>query len=228
MHVKSLDMPESSPKKEDKAVPSEAAPTQVPAPVEAPDVTVTADQSLAMDGVQSTSIAENRSAEELTSTTVAPQDKGKGTKSEPTEPWPTTFNAALTPFLSEEAISQLKTMFLEGPEPPRVSDGGWGARPPTNPDSVESSSAPDPPPDEPPSDKQARGRRGRERGARGARGGGRGGRAGGQQREDTRKVLSNVRAFKPCLLPLTLNVNLTLHVNSLWRTRLPAPRCIRL
>ncbi|KZP32946.1 tRNA pseudouridine synthase D [Athelia psychrophila] len=197
VHIKSLDMPESSPKKEDKPVPSEAAPTELPAPVEAPDATVAADQPLAMEGVQSTSIAESSSAENPTSTTVAPQDKSKGTKSEPTEPWPTTFDTALTPFLSEEAISQLKTMFLEGQEPPRVSDGGWGARPPTNPDSAEGSSAPDPPPqEEPPSDKQARGRRGRERGARGARGGGRGGRGGGQQREDTRKVLSNPMADK--------------------------------
>ncbi|KAF9569303.1 pseudouridine synthase [Agrocybe pediades] len=45
------------------------------------------------------------------------------------EPWPEHFNASLSAFLDEEKIEQLKSIYLEGPEPPRVSDNGWGGRP---------------------------------------------------------------------------------------------------
>ena len=31
----------------------------------------------------------------------------------------------LKPFLSDESITRLKEMFLQGPEPPRASDSGW-------------------------------------------------------------------------------------------------------
>lgn len=174
---------------------------------------------------QTKDISEHLSVDESTSES---QNKGKGAKAEPTEPWPKTFDDALAPFLSEEAISQLKNMFLEGQEPPRISDSGWGARPPMNNDNTEGSSAQNPSQEEPPIEKQARGRRGRERGARGARGGGRGGRGGGQQREDTRKVLSNVRAFELCLLLLILKINLTPRANSPCLTKPPALGCIRL
>jgi tRNA pseudouridine13 synthase len=44
------------------------------------------------------------------------------------DPWPEHFDASLTPFLSKDAINQLKQMWLEGPEPPRVSDSGWAGR----------------------------------------------------------------------------------------------------
>ncbi|KAJ6628742.1 pseudouridine synthase [Mycena sp. CBHHK59/15] len=102
-------------------------------------------------------------------------DKGKSKAS--AEPWPEHFNTRFSEYLSEDAILKLKEMFLEGPEPPRVADSGWGSRPALG-------STPSAPP-EPEADK-----RGKDRGGRGGRGGrsGRGGRAGG--REDHRKVLS--------------------------------------
>ncbi|KAG6378689.1 hypothetical protein JVT61DRAFT_12960 [Boletus reticuloceps] len=39
--------------------------------------------------------------------------------------WDETFESSLSPFLSEASIVELKKMYLEGPEPPRVSDSGW-------------------------------------------------------------------------------------------------------
>ncbi|THV08431.1 tRNA pseudouridine synthase D [Dendrothele bispora CBS 962.96] len=103
------------------------------------------------------------------------------------EPWPESFNSNLAPYLSTEAIAQLKEMYLQGPEPPRVSDSGWAGR--VKPSS-EDASATEIAPQEPDVDRapQERGRgRGGKRG--GGRGGGRGGRR-GQDREDHRKVLS--------------------------------------
>ena len=34
----------------------------------------------------------------------------------------------LSPFLPKEAVQQLKQLWLEGPEPPRISDNGWAGR----------------------------------------------------------------------------------------------------
>jgi hypothetical protein len=42
--------------------------------------------------------------------------------------WHEHFNVALSPFLSEEAILQMKNMYLERREPQRVSDAGWAGR----------------------------------------------------------------------------------------------------
>lgn len=82
-------------------------------------------------------------------------------------------------------------MYLEGPEPPFVSDGGWGARKPREEGDME----------EPPEEvveESTRGKRGRGRG-RGGKGGRGGGRTG--KRVDMRKVISQVRyrnfSFKP-------------------------------
>jgi tRNA pseudouridine13 synthase len=38
------------------------------------------------------------------------------------DPWPSRFNDALMPFLSENAIEELKTMFLQGSEPPTSNE----------------------------------------------------------------------------------------------------------
>jgi len=46
----------------------------------------------------------------------------------PTVPWPDSFSTHLAPFLSTEKIEEVKQMFLEGPEPPFVSDTGWSGR----------------------------------------------------------------------------------------------------
>lgn len=230
VRIKSLDMPESSPKKSDKPVPSDIPETVQPPLAEGLAEIISTEEITEVEGIEVAPTVEEPVAAP-TNTPGEQEKKGNGKKSELSEPWPESFNTALAPFLSEEAIAQMKQMFLEGPEPPRVSDSGWGTRP-TNPEgsapeSAEASSAPEAPQEEP--EKQGRGRRGRERGGRGAkggRGGGRGGRAGGQ-REDTRKVLSNVRVFKPCLLLSIPNDNLTLDVDSPCRTRLLALRCIR-
>lgn len=122
-----------------------------------------------------------------------PSPKGK----EKAEPWPEHFDTSLKPFLSEDVIARVKNLFLEGPEPPLVSDSGWAGRAAKvaaqdNGDDA----APEPPAEEP---AQGRGKKGRDRGgrggrgARGGRGGGRGGRPG--MREDHRKVLSDVCTF---------------------------------
>ncbi|KIM90914.1 hypothetical protein PILCRDRAFT_58687 [Piloderma croceum F 1598] len=77
-------------------------------------------------------------------TVETPREKGKSKekKLEPDEPWPDRFTVALAPFLPEDAVAQVKAMFLEGPEPPRVSDSGWGGRPvkPAESDIAEASS----------------------------------------------------------------------------------------
>ncbi|KIJ99367.1 hypothetical protein K443DRAFT_133079 [Laccaria amethystina LaAM-08-1] len=69
------------------------------------------------------------------SATTDPSSKGAEARLEESEtmensiPWPEHFTAELSPFLSEGAILQIKQMYLEGPEPPRVSDSGWGVYP---------------------------------------------------------------------------------------------------
>ncbi|KAJ7590955.1 pseudouridine synthase [Mycena floridula] len=96
------------------------------------------------------------------------------------EPWPEHFSTQLAPYLSESAITELKEIFLQGPEPPRVSDSGWGSRP------TKSSEDADAVPEAPAAP---------ETSSKRDRGGGRGGRGG--KREDHRKVLSNPIESKP-------------------------------
>ncbi|KAF8974462.1 pseudouridine synthase [Flammula alnicola] len=104
------------------------------------------------------------------------------------EPWPEHFDTALAPFLDSDNLLQLKKIYLEGPEPPRVSDNGWAGRVSSSASGEEVSVAEDNEPADKVEEKGGRdNRRGRggKRGARGGRGGGRGG-----GREDTRKVVS--------------------------------------
>jgi len=229
IHIKSLDIPESSPKKDkDKAGITEDDHLDVTAEV-AP-----APETTAMEGIEDHSDMASRKTDEPSETTpsasVEPsREKGKSKekKSQPDEPWPDRFTVAFAPFLSKEAVTQMKTMFLEGPEPPRVSDSGWGGRParPADTDMAESSNAPEPP-------EEDKGRRGKDRGGRSGRGGrggksgGRGGRAG--RREDTRKVLSDVRFFILCLLICINNNLMASNMNSPSRTRRLGPPYIRL
>ena len=107
--------------------------------------------------------------------------------------WDDTFESSLSPFFSESSIVELKTMYLEGPEPPRVSDNGWVSRVHKKSEDVEISEQQVLPNQENrpySSDKKrgknenARGRNGRHRG--------RGGRSQSSEREDHRKVLSEV------------------------------------
>jgi tRNA pseudouridine13 synthase len=122
------------------------------------------------------------------------------------EPWPDSFNTKLAPFLSPESISQLKEIFLQGPEPPLVSDSGWAGRVKSSAEDAAASPLTESAAQEPDVDKESvQQSRGRGRGDRGKRGGGRGGRRGrGNEREDNRKVLSEVgvQKFTAYILPL--------------------------
>jgi hypothetical protein len=113
-------------------------------------------------------------------------------KSVEAEPWPASFDEKLKPFLSDESREKLKNMFLEGPEPPLVSDGGWAGRAAkTSNGDGEPTPAVEPAPEAPSSSNGRGGRGGRGSRGRGGRGGGRGGGRPGA-REDHRKVISEV------------------------------------
>lgn len=109
-------------------------------------------------------------------------------------PWPERFNTTLKALLSEPVIEELKKMYLEGPEPPFVSDSGWTSRPAKDEGSSAAEISNETEAKVDVTDTRGkRGKRGRDRGR--GRGRGRGGGAG--KREDTRKVLSDVRLYAP-------------------------------
>lgn len=99
--------------------------------------------------------------------------------------WSEDFTIVLEKFLSPLAIGQLKQMYEEGPEPPFVSDSGWGGRQAKQEESEAT--------DEPPVETTSGRGRGRGRGGRGGRGRDRGVRPG--TREDNRKVTTEVCTF---------------------------------
>lgn len=112
------------------------------------------------------------------------------------EPWPEHFTTELSPFLSEGAILQVKQMYLEGPEPPRVSDSGWGGRTNKSSEDTEVGNTEQASDAVMASNQDDKNNRGKDnRGGRGRRGGRAGGRGGG--REDHRKVLSEVWSPTP-------------------------------
>ncbi|KIK68015.1 hypothetical protein GYMLUDRAFT_804143 [Collybiopsis luxurians FD-317 M1] len=159
LHLKSLAMPESAKKN--------------PAPFSATD-----EQVMQLDQNSSATREFDGSEENITT-----EDAEKST-----DPWPESFNATLAPYLSETAIVQLKEMFLQGSEPPRVPDSGWGGRSvkasPEDPSTSFPESASLPGPETETNERGKRGRgRGRDRG-------GRGGRGAASRREDNRKVVS--------------------------------------
>ena len=108
-----------------------------------------------------------------------------------TEPWPESFTTRLSPFLSTEKIEEVKKVFLEGPEPPFVSDTGWSGRQTAKANESGGSGSMDVEENvETRKDnggKRGSSKRGRDRGGRGGRGGGK------SAREDHRKVTSEVR-----------------------------------
>ena len=105
--------------------------------------------------------------------------------------WSENFTAVLEKFFSPSVLDELKQIYEEGPEPPFVSDSGWGGRQAREEESemVEDS----------PVETAPKGSRGRGRGGRGGRGKDRGDRAG--RREDNRKVVTEV-----CIVSLQLAV----------------------
>ncbi|OSX60298.1 hypothetical protein POSPLADRAFT_1075036 [Postia placenta MAD-698-R-SB12] len=203
IHVKSLTKPESSPKKkedtkENHPAAEEGAPSAQPTSdsTNGP-VPPTTEPSEKAD--ESTEAAENVVAEMAGTPNAAPNCESSQTQN---EPWPEQFTAKLTAFLSEETVVKIKELYLEGPEPPFVSDSGWGGRQAkpaeddNKPEGEDTPAAPEAPEEEP---KQGRGKRGRDRGVRGGRGarGGRGGRGGRPgAREDHRRVLTDPIASK--------------------------------
>lgn len=124
-------------------------------------------------------------------------DQPKITAIEDANPWPEHYDATLKPFLSDEAIVRLKQMFLEGPEPPLVSDSGWAGRQPKAAEVGEPSVE---------KEELDTAKESKAKAKRGKRGRGRGGRDGGDRRgpkagkpEDHRKVFSDVRLLCYCL-----------------------------
>ncbi len=112
----------------------------------------------------------------------------------PGVPWPDLFTSRLAPFLSAGQIEDVKKMFLEGRNPPFVSDAGWTGRlaSKTNDSSISDLGAVAEDADTNTRNETMKGGGRRDRGGRGGRGGRRGGRPGV---EDRRKVISDVRPF---------------------------------
>ena len=195
VHVKSLDKPESS-RKKDESRPESSSAVQ--------GATNTDEHSrnkgVAVEDVTAEQIS-IETGDTLTAEGGITEDQASVSAplatSQDDEPWPEHFDNTLKPYLSDLVLAKVKALVLEGPEPPLVSDSGWGGR---------QAKQVAPAEDEDASTSQGRsveenistinterGRRGRDRGGRGRRGG-RGGRGGVQSswREDNRKVLSDV------------------------------------
>jgi len=119
-----------------------------------------------------------------------------------TGPWRDSFTSRLSPFLSTEEIEEVKKMFLEGPEPPFVSDTGWPGRQAAK--AKESGGSGSVDVEETAETRKENGgkrgssKRGRDRGGRGGRGGGK------SVREDRRKVTSRVRVLLAHIIKLTM------------------------
>jgi tRNA pseudouridine13 synthase len=104
--------------------------------------------------------------------------------------WHERFDTTLKAYLSDGVIEQIKNLYLEGPEPPFVSDAGWEGRKAKPDDDARTQDQPmDVDDDSSKGSKPSRGRgkgrgggRGRERGARGGRG----------AKVDTRRVVTDV------------------------------------
>ena len=180
LHIKSLDKPDS--------------PKNPPAPQSSkPSEECDAMQGIEDSGVQAT-----------LKETAPPLTDGECQGNDSNDPWPDRFSTALAPFLSENAISQVRQLYLEGPEPPRVSDSGWGSRPARPEGTIDI--IPEPVQEEP-----AKVERGK-RGGRGGRGGSsRRGRPSGRDggaREDNRKVFTDVcdSSLLCCLLNFTCSI----------------------
>lgn len=233
IHVKSLTKPESSPKKkEDTKENHPAAEEGAPSPQPTSDSTngpvpPTTEPSEKAD--ESTEAAENVVAEMAGTPNAAPNCESSQTQN---EPWPEQFTAKLTAFLSEETVVKIKELYLEGPEPPFVSDSGWGGRQAkpaeddNKPEGEDTPATPEAPEEEP---KQGRGKRGRDRGVRGGRGarGGRGGRGGRPgAREDHRRVLTDVCLGMSALRLVDRDLTLTAPASP-SRPRRRAPVCTR-
>ncbi|KAL5527594.1 hypothetical protein ACEPAG_6395 [Sanghuangporus baumii] len=195
IHIRSLEMPSSETKKQTavdegsshETIHKDTAPLGQPGDeaVEAP--MAQAEEKKSSSGA---SVTEERAKGKV-------EPKPEDVKS---EPWPESYNSSLSPYLSESLISQLKQMYLEGPEPPLVSDCGWAGRQQKSLESGNDGASNDKEGNEETveevkaSSRNQRGKRGRDRGGRG-RGGG--GRKGDRTVADPRKVISDPIESKP-------------------------------
>ena len=170
VHIKSLGMPEPPAKKaKDKGEP--------------------------VSGVEPSVIQESIKVEDVADASADTLDKKHGdssNQSSSTVPWPDIFSTRLAPFLSAEKIEEVKQMFLEGPEPPFVSDAGWSGRLAAKADENDGFGSID---IEENVETRRDGKKGSNKSGRDR--GGRGGRGGKPVREDHRKVISEVRALSP-------------------------------
>ncbi|KAH7887645.1 tRNA pseudouridine synthase D [Phlebopus sp. FC_14] len=181
VHIKSLDKPASSPKKEKT---SEITPEQ----------TSTDGPLPAASGGPSTQADAGPSESSKVTLPEAPSALSGNDEATLNDEvvWDDQFVKLLSPFLSETSVAQLKEMYLEGPEPLRVSDSGWGGRVAKGSDNNE------------PAERGKQGtsqtlesdtrsssarNRGKDRNTRRGRGGRQSGRS-QVEREDNRKVLS--------------------------------------
>jgi tRNA pseudouridine13 synthase len=128
---------------------------------------------------------ESSSTNAPTTTTSAPNQPAS--KNDKDNVWQDHFDIELKAFLSDDAIVHLKEMYLQGRDPPRVSDNGWASRKVKS----EEAETPEPPEEPQANDKKGKGRD--RRGGRGGKGGRGGGRVGRNEPEDSRKVVSDVR-----------------------------------
>ena len=164
VHLKSLEPPEPSPAPDTS---NDAAPRETPGPTPQSEIT----PSSSSGPTPVAGVSEDASAP------VVETQEGYI--------WSEDFTAALGEFLSPPVIDKLKQMYEEGPEPPFVSDSGWGGRQAKQGESEVV--------DEPPVEVASGRGRGRGRGGRGGRGRDRGARPG--TRGDDRKVITEVRTF---------------------------------
>ena len=227
IHIQSLELPQSENKT------AEAGEEETKTKVEVPEN--------ASNNQGSGSVLTTEEKMDVSPDQVQPEEKTEKQVVEPeaeeeetSEPWPESFTTSLTPYLSETLIQQLKQMYLEGPEPPFVSDNGWGNR--TAPDSESATiAAPEENEEKDAEDVSSTtrndggrrgrgGRRGQDRGR--GRGRDRGRRSGRNQREDKRRVISEVCSKYFFALPFTLFIYFFSRL-SLWNQKRPGLLYIR-
>ncbi|KAI6047420.1 pseudouridine synthase [Pisolithus marmoratus] len=109
VHLKTLDKPASS--KKDQNLLSQNVPAEVPLEIEALPSTATE-----KDGVEDVKI---RQSSQITHTSTLASHESIPSNQ---EAWANAVVSSLSPYFSDESIAQVQKMFLEGPEPPRVSD----------------------------------------------------------------------------------------------------------
>lgn len=199
LHLKSLGKPES-PKEEKES--EKTSPLSTPGHVVNP----------ISPAEGSTAPLDNEMAVDLPATNSAKGETSLASESK-TQPkensWPEHFDTSLSAFLDADKRAELKRIYLEGPEPPRVSDSGWAGRVASS----KSEDAPSAAVEVPDTQIRSDDRRGRG-GKRGGRGAGRGGRT--DKREDARKVLSEVSSnLRVFTLDLTPHENSPSHLRTL-------------